>query len=232
MEKKVVAVLIVLCLCLSLCACQPTPEEDYVVNQQTEVAIVESSVPVASESDTVVTVDAPSLPAYTFPTEWKEEFVSSGLGYTIYMEAKVDAFSLSEYPVYPLYSTNFTGEDVRRIFSTLVGNANLCVYQRDMDGNNIPIKGTLDAEIEELTDQITNFDYYHKDDELAEAGKAYMIASMEEEMEEMQRLYEKAVDAEYTTDYDSLCQLKTGHEGALFDKSNRYIGEFSVFHGR
>lgn len=232
MEKKVVAVLIVLCLFLSLCACQPTPEDEYVVNRQNDAAIEESSAAVAaSGSDTPTDEDAPSLPAYTFPAEWKEEFVSSGLGYTIRMEVQVDAFSLTEYPVYPLYSTNFTGEDVKNVLKALIGDVNLCVYERDKEGNNIPIKGTLDAEIEELTDQITNFDYYHKDDELTEAGKAYMIASMEEEMEEMQHLYKKAVDAEYTADYDSLCQLKTGHEGALFDKSNRYIGEFSVFHG-
>lgn len=231
MEKKVVAVLIVLCLCLSLCACQPTPEEDYVVNRQNDVTIEESSVMVAaSGSDTPTDEDAPSLPAYTFPSEWKEEFVSSGLGYTIYMETKVDAFSLSEYPVYPLQPAFFIGEDVQNVLSYVAGDVNLCIYQHDKEGNIIPIKGTLDEMIAVTMDQITNFDVYHKDDELTEKGRASMIAQLEEDLEETKALYKKAVDAEYTTDYNSLCQPRTGNEGALFDKNNIWIGGFDVYH--
>lgn len=231
MEKKVVVVLIVLCLCLSLCACQPTPEDDYVVNRSNDVTLEESSVVVAaSGSDTPTDEDAPSLPAYTFPSEWKEEFVSSGLGYTIYMEAKVDAFSLSEYPVYPLQPTFFVGEDVQNVLSHVAGDVNLCIYQQDKEGNNIPIKGTLDEMIAETMDQITNFDVYHKDDELTEKGRASMIAQLEEDLEETKALYKKAVDAEYTTDYTSLCQPRTCNEGALFDKNNIWIGGFDVYH--
>lgn len=222
--KKAATVLIVLCLCLSLGACQPTPKEDYVVNRQTEAvtAAPENSVSESKESP---------LPPYSFPLEWKEEFQCSGLGYTIRMEATVDAFSLAEYPVYPLYPIGFTEEDVRNVIRHVAGDVKLCLYQQDKEGNNIPIKGTLDESIAELTDQITNFDIYHKDDELTEAGKAAMIAGMEEEMEEMKRLYKKAVDAEYTTDYASLCQPHSSNEGVLFDINDTWAGQFDVFHG-
>lgn len=231
--KKVTAILIVLCLCLSLCACQPTPEEDYVVNRQNDVTVKESSVSVAAGSDTSDASnedEAPSLPVYTFPSEWKEEFVSSGLGYTIRMEAQVDAFSLSEYPVYPLQPVLFNGEDVQNVFSRVAGDVNLCTYQRDKEGNNIPIKGTLAEMIAEIVDQITNFDVYHKDDGLTEKGKASMIASLEDDLEETKALCKKAVDAEYLTDYTSLCQPRTGNEGALFDKNNIWVGGFDVYH--
>lgn len=230
MMKKIRVLLLVL-IC-AFCACQPTPEGDYVVNRQNDVTIEESSVVVAaSGSDTPTDEDAPSLPGYTFPSEWKEEFVSSGLGYTIRMEAQVDAFSLTEYPVYPLYSTNFTGEDVKNVLNALIGDVNLCVYQRDKEGNNIPIKGTLDVEIEELTDQITNFDVYHKDDNLTDAGRDYMLASLQEELDEVKSNYKRAVDAEYTTDYDSLCQPQSMREGVLFDNNDTWIGRFNVTHG-
>lgn len=212
---KKVLILLSLLACF-FCACQPTPQEDIVMNRQTEAT-------------------APALGgdanSYSYPSEWRETFESSGLEYTIYMEANVDGFSLVEYPVYPLYPTNFTGEDVRRIFSTLVGNVNLCVYQRDMDGNNIPIKGTMDAEIEELIDQITNFDVYHKDDDFTEAGREYMLASLQEELDEAKSNYKRAVDAKYTTDYDDLCEPQSSNEGEIFDSNDSWVGSFDVSHG-
>lgn len=228
--KKIIAILIVLCLCLSLCACQPTPEEDYVVNRQNDVTVKESSVSAATASDSPVVDDAPALPAYSFPSEWKEEFESSGLGYTIRMEAQVDAFSLSEYPVYPLFPTPLVGEDVENVMANIAGDVNLCIYQQDKEGNNIPIKGTLDEMIAEIVDRITNFDVYHKDDELTEKGKATMLVSLEDDLEETKALYKKAVDAEYLTDYASLCQPRTGNEGVLFDKNNIWVGGFDVYH--
>lgn len=47
-------------------------------------------------------------------------------------------------------------------------------------------------------------------------------------MEEMKRLNKEAVDAEYITDYASLCQPRFWNEGALFDMNDTWIGQFNV----
>lgn len=165
------------------------------------------------------------------PTLWCESFDIDRSGLTIKVDAKINGINKERFPIYEIAATPFTETDIELIINSISPNAQICPYQIDKNGNNIPIKAVLEEEICTQMDEISLFSEI-EDDELQDAqSKSEMMDFLNQELTELQELYSSAVDAEYSDDYSTLLDSPELLEAAVFNSENEYIGCLNIING-
>lgn len=119
MKAKIISAALITTLLFSLEACQPTPETEYVVKKDAERLIEQSSDAVMPEQKLLLSEQ------YEIPDSYQTSLSHLDGNLSIQIDADVQVPKVTSIPVVRVRATEFTQEQVSRIFDTLCGNTEM-----------------------------------------------------------------------------------------------------------
>ena len=206
MIKRILTVALALSTLFMLTACQSTPEEDIVAQKDVE-RMIEAANNGQAESDLSITEQ------YDIPDHYEYETTELDGRFALDVDADVIVPDVSSMPVARVQATDFTQEQVSRVFSALCGDAEMWNTREQGELT----KSEIEIMILELQKDLSDESYLQNTDETKlEADKS--------QLEYLQSIYDQAPETMEQTECNGELTQKTACDIETGDLLYTYMG--------